>query len=148
MQIKKKGDSKCIPWKSLKDLILTHPDVRKRVDVFALSIYGLVIFPKALGYVDEPVTNLFDRLDKRVTPIPAILVETFRLLNACRKAGEGRFIGCTQLLLAWFHSHFWEVDKVLYRVFSKNYSPLKEMVATPRRDDISEEKWMAILQNL
>ncbi|MBA0876411.1 hypothetical protein Goshw_005160 [Gossypium schwendimanii] len=117
MQIKKKGDSKCIPWKSLKDLILTHPDVRKRVDVFALSIYGLVIFPKALGYVDEPVTNLFDRLDKRVTPIPAILVETFRLLNACRKAGEGRFIGCTQLLLAW-------------------------------RDDISEEKWMAILQNL
>ncbi|MBA0876413.1 hypothetical protein Goshw_005160, partial [Gossypium schwendimanii] len=71
---------------------------------------------------DEPVTNLFDRLDKRVTPIPAILVETFRLLNACRKAGEGRFIGCTQLLL--------------------------EMVATPRRDDISEEKWMAILQNL
>ncbi|MBA0880929.1 hypothetical protein Goshw_005615 [Gossypium schwendimanii] len=36
----------------------------------------------------------------------------------------------------------------LYRVFSENYSPLKEMVATPRRDDISEEKWMAIMQNL
>ncbi|MBA0880932.1 hypothetical protein Goshw_005615 [Gossypium schwendimanii] len=36
--------------------------------------------------------------------------------------GEGRFIGCLQLLL--------------------------EMVATPRRDDISEEKWMAIMQNL
>ncbi|MFQ6641042.1 hypothetical protein Gotur_016290, partial [Gossypium turneri] len=31
------------------DLILVHPDVRKRVDVFPLSIYGLVIFPKALG---------------------------------------------------------------------------------------------------
>ncbi|MBA0576907.1 hypothetical protein Golob_023895 [Gossypium lobatum] len=28
---------------------------------------------------------------------------------------------------------------------SENYSPLKEIVATPRRDDISEEKWMAIL---
>ncbi|MBA0729492.1 hypothetical protein Golax_022821 [Gossypium laxum] len=125
VQIKKKGDIKCIPWKSLKDLILTHPDVRKRVDVFALSIYGLVIFPKALGYVDEAVTDLFDRLDKRVTPIPTILAETFRSLNACRK-----------------------VDKVLYRVFSENYSPLTEMVATPRRDDISKEKWMAILQNL
>ncbi|MFQ6634073.1 hypothetical protein Gotur_011932 [Gossypium turneri] len=24
----------------------------------------------------------------------------------CRRAGEGRFIGCAQLLLAWFHSHF------------------------------------------
>ncbi|MFQ6661126.1 hypothetical protein Gotur_029389, partial [Gossypium turneri] len=74
--------------------------------------------------------------------------ETFRSLSACRKTGEGRFIGCAQLLLAWFHSHFWKVDKVSYRVFSENYSPLKEIVATPRRDDISEEKWMAILQNL
>ncbi|MFQ6653693.1 hypothetical protein Gotur_024952 [Gossypium turneri] len=107
--IKQKGDSKCIPWKSLKDLILAHPDVRKRVDVFALSIYGLVVFPKALGHVDEPITGLFDRLDKRVTPVPVILAETFRSLNACRKA---------------------------------------EIVATPRRDDILEEKWMVIFQNL
>ncbi|MBA0876624.1 hypothetical protein Goshw_005803, partial [Gossypium schwendimanii] len=88
-----------------------------RLDVFALSIYGLVVFPKTLGHVDEAVTNLFDQLDKR-------------------------------LLLAWFHSHFWKVDKVSYRVFSENYSPLKEIVATPRRDDISEEKWMVIRQNL
>ncbi|MBA0777373.1 hypothetical protein Gotri_005394, partial [Gossypium trilobum] len=62
--------------------------------------------------------------------------------------GEGRFIGCAQLLLAWFHSHFWKVDKVSYRVFSESYSPLKEIVATSRKDDISEEKWMAIFQNL
>ncbi|MFQ6657031.1 hypothetical protein Gotur_026876 [Gossypium turneri] len=100
---------------SLKDLILAHPDVRKRVDVFALSIYGLVVFPKALGNVDEAITDLFDRLDKRVTPVPVIFTETFR---------------------------------VSYRVFSKNYSPLKEVVATPRRDDILDEKWMVILQNL
>ncbi|MBA0756672.1 hypothetical protein Gogos_020099 [Gossypium gossypioides] len=50
--IKQKGDSRCIPWKTLKDLILAHPDVRKRVDVLALSIYGLVVFPKTLGHVD------------------------------------------------------------------------------------------------
>ncbi|MBA0785262.1 hypothetical protein Gotri_025457 [Gossypium trilobum] len=108
----------------------------------------MVVFPKALGHVDKAVTDLFDRLDKRVTPIPTILAETFRSLSACRKAREGRFIGCAQLLLAWFHSHFWKVDKVSYRVFSENYSPLKEIVVTPRRDDISEEKWMGILQNL
>ncbi|MBA0853312.1 hypothetical protein Goshw_016013, partial [Gossypium schwendimanii] len=42
-----KGDSKCIPWKNLKDIILAHLDTKKRVDVFALSIYGLVAFPKA-----------------------------------------------------------------------------------------------------
>ncbi|MFQ6666278.1 hypothetical protein Gotur_032695 [Gossypium turneri] len=95
---------------------MAHPDVKKRVDIFMSSIYGLVVFPKALGHVDEAVSDLFDRLDKGVTPVSAILAETFRSLNACRRA--------------------------------ENYSPLKELVATPRRDDITEEKWMAILQNL
>ncbi|KAG8489998.1 hypothetical protein CXB51_015374 [Gossypium anomalum] len=103
-----KGDSKCIPWENLRDLILTHPDERKRVDIFALSIYGLVIFPKALRHVDEAVIDLFERLEKGITPI----------------------------------------DKVSYRVFSEGYSSLKEEVATQRREDISEEKWMDILQNL
>ncbi|MBA0673573.1 hypothetical protein Goklo_023961 [Gossypium klotzschianum] len=60
----------------------------KRVEVFALSIYSLVVFPKALGHVDEVVTDLFDRLDKKVTPVSAILTETFKSLNACRGAGE------------------------------------------------------------
>ncbi|MBA0700531.1 hypothetical protein Goari_027494 [Gossypium aridum] len=107
-----------------------------------------MIFPRALGYVDKAVTDLFDRLDKEVTPVPVILAETFRYLSACRSTGEGRFIGCAQLLLVWFYSHFWKVDKVSYRIFSKNYSPLKELVATPRRDNITMEKWIAILQNL
>ncbi|MBA0755963.1 hypothetical protein Gogos_021723, partial [Gossypium gossypioides] len=42
-RVKQKGDSKCIAWKNLQDLVLAHPDTRKRVDVFALSIYKLVI---------------------------------------------------------------------------------------------------------
>ncbi|KAG8492560.1 hypothetical protein CXB51_009962 [Gossypium anomalum] len=100
-RIKQKRDSKCIPWGNLRDLILAHPNLKKRVDVFALSIYGLVVFPKALGHVDEAVSDLFDRLDKGTTPVPAILAETFRSLSACRRTSEGRFIGCAQLLLAW-----------------------------------------------
>ncbi|MFQ6642310.1 hypothetical protein Gotur_017326 [Gossypium turneri] len=120
-RIKQKGENRCIPWKSLRDQILAYPDTKKRVDVFALSI--------------------------KVTPVPIILAKTFRSLSACRRMGEGRFIGCAQLLLVWFHSHFWKVDKVSYQVFSENYSPLKELAATPRRDDITEEIWMTILQN-
>ncbi|MFQ6653035.1 hypothetical protein Gotur_024640 [Gossypium turneri] len=114
-----------------EDLILAHPDERKNVDIFTLSIYGLVVFPKTLGHIDEAVTDLFDRLDKRVSPVPVFFVETFRSLNACRRAGEGRFIGCAQLLLAWFHSHFWKVDKV-----SGGYRVESSMVAS-RRDLIS-----------
>ncbi|MBA0672879.1 hypothetical protein Goklo_025148 [Gossypium klotzschianum] len=48
------------------------------------------VFPKALGHFDEAVTNLFDRLDKRVMPVPVILAETFRSLNECRRAENGR----------------------------------------------------------
>ncbi|MBA0637122.1 hypothetical protein Godav_029698 [Gossypium davidsonii] len=118
VRIKQKGDSKCIPWKNLRDLILAHLNAKKKVDVFALSVYGLVVFPKALGHVDEAVTDLFDRLDKRVTLVPTILAKTLRSLNEYRRAGEGRFIRCAQLLLAWFHSHFWKFDKVFYQVFS------------------------------
>ncbi|KAA3468775.1 golgin subfamily A member 5-like [Gossypium australe] len=105
-------------WNSLiavslsgKDLILAHPDTKKKVDAFALCIYGLVVFPKALRHIDEAVIELFDQLDKWVTSIPAILAETFRSLNACRR-----------------------------EVFSENYSPTRE--------DVSEENWIELLQNL
>ncbi|MBA0655923.1 hypothetical protein Goklo_008341, partial [Gossypium klotzschianum] len=94
--------------------ILAYPDTKKRVNIFALSIYGLVIFLKALGHINDAISDLFDWLDKRVTLVLAILAETFRYLSACRRAGEGRFIECALLLLAWFHSHFWKVQKVSY----------------------------------
>ncbi|MBA0695826.1 hypothetical protein Goari_002425 [Gossypium aridum] len=123
-------------------------DGRKRVDIFALSIYGLVIFPKALRHINDAILDLFDLLDKRVTPVPTILAETFRSLSAYRRVSEGRFIGCAQLLLAWFHRYFWKVEKVPYRVFSEDYSPLKEFVAILKRDNISQEKLMSFIQSL
>ncbi|MBA0728984.1 hypothetical protein Golax_025364, partial [Gossypium laxum] len=86
------------------DLILAHPDVRKKVDVFALSIYGLVVFPKTLGYVDEAVTDLFDRLDKRVSSVSVILARTFRSLNACWRAGEGAVGYSPSLVLRQYRS--------------------------------------------
>ncbi|MBA0753750.1 hypothetical protein Gogos_021364 [Gossypium gossypioides] len=61
---------------------------------------------KILRHVDDAISDLFDRLDKRVTPVPTILAKTFRSLSACWRAGEGIFITCAQLLLVWFHSHF------------------------------------------
>ncbi|MBA0729713.1 hypothetical protein Golax_000026 [Gossypium laxum] len=89
-RIKQKGDSKCIPWKNLKDIILAQPDTKKKVDVFALNIYGLVIFPKALGHVDEAVTYLFDRLDKRVTPYRSRqFIPTTRGLAECEFSYKG-----------------------------------------------------------
>ncbi|KAL1186522.1 hypothetical protein V6Z11_A01G183800 [Gossypium hirsutum] len=147
-RIKEKGESKCIPWGALKELIQTHLDEVKRVDIFALSLYGLMVFPRALGYVDEATTDLFHRLSKQVTSVPAILAKTFRSLNACRRASAGRFVGCAQLLLAWFYTHFRLIDKVICRVFFEDYLPLKDIVASSRKVDVPEENWIALLQNL
>ncbi|KAL1153096.1 hypothetical protein V6Z11_A09G152700 [Gossypium hirsutum] len=147
-RIKEKGECKCILWDALKDLILTHPDETKKVDIFALSLYGLMVFPRALGYLDEATTDLFHRLSKRVTSIPAILAETFRSLGACKRAGAGRFIGCAQLLLAWFYSHFRLIDRIVCRVFFENYSPVKDIVASSRKVDVPEENLIALLRNL
>ncbi|MFQ6636442.1 hypothetical protein Gotur_012766, partial [Gossypium turneri] len=104
------------------------------------------VFPKALRHVDEAVTNLFDRLDKWVTPVPAILAETFRSLNGCRRTSEGRFIRCAQLLLAWrddileekwmeilrnlqeedieWRAHWMLPDEILYRCGNFDWVPL------------------------
>ncbi|KAG8496632.1 hypothetical protein CXB51_007886 [Gossypium anomalum] len=107
-----------------------------------------MVFPRALGYVDEATMDLFHRLSKRVTSVPAILAETFRSLGTCRKAGAGRFVGCAQLLLAWFYSHFRLIDRVICRVFFEDYLPLKDIVASTRRVDVPEENWIALLRNL
>ncbi|MBA0880493.1 hypothetical protein Goshw_002662 [Gossypium schwendimanii] len=115
-RIKQKGDSRYIPWKNLKDLILVHPDSRKKVDVFALSIYGLVVFPKTLGHVDEAIIDLFDLLEKRVTPVPTILAETFRSLNACRRNLQEDDIEWRALWLI--------LDEVLYRCGDFDWVPL------------------------
>ncbi|MBA0671517.1 hypothetical protein Goklo_029783 [Gossypium klotzschianum] len=47
-------------WSETTQRGKTHPDTKKKVDVFALSVYSLVVFPKALGHVDEAFIDLFD----------------------------------------------------------------------------------------
>ncbi|MBA0610781.1 hypothetical protein Godav_011570, partial [Gossypium davidsonii] len=37
--------SRAVSVPTFLNIILTHPDTKKKVDVFALSIYGLVVFP-------------------------------------------------------------------------------------------------------
>ncbi|MBA0778168.1 hypothetical protein Gotri_006065 [Gossypium trilobum] len=115
-RIKQKGDNKCILWKNLRDLILAHPNTKKKVDVFTLSVYGLVVFPKALGHFDEAVTNLFDRLDKRVMLVPVILAKTFRSLNECRRAGKEKDI---KWRAPWMLPY-----KILYRCGNFDWVPL------------------------
>ncbi|PPS12567.1 hypothetical protein GOBAR_AA08073 [Gossypium barbadense] len=67
-QIKKKNETICILWVSLRDLVLNHPDMLKRVNLFALAIYGLIIFPKVLGHIEVTVVDFFERLKQGINP--------------------------------------------------------------------------------
>ncbi|KAE8735344.1 No pollen germination related 2 [Hibiscus syriacus] len=145
---KQKGESEGIAWTNIKELIQSHPDIKVRFDLFALGIYGMVIFPKVLGYVEAAVVDLFEQLPKKINPASAILAETFRSLNACRRLGGGRFSGCTQLLYVWIRSHFWRTEKVSYRRFNTDYSPLKEFLEQEWPKEIKKDMWINAFRNL
>ncbi|MBA0787215.1 hypothetical protein Gotri_026166 [Gossypium trilobum] len=61
-QIRKKNEVSCVPWFSLRDLVQNHLDILKRIDLFALVIYGLIIFPKVLGHIEVAVMDFFEKL--------------------------------------------------------------------------------------
>ncbi|KAE8694017.1 hypothetical protein F3Y22_tig00110788pilonHSYRG00276 [Hibiscus syriacus] len=68
-------------------------DIKKSIEMFALGIYGLMIFPKVLYHVEAAVIDLFERLERKVNPVSTVLAETFRALSSCRRAESSRFTG-------------------------------------------------------
>ncbi|KAG8485424.1 hypothetical protein CXB51_021017 [Gossypium anomalum] len=147
-QIKKKNETVCIPWSSLRESVLSHPDILKRVNLFALAIYGLVIFPRVLGHIEVAVFDFFERLKQGVNPVPTILAETFRSLSTCRRIEKGRFIGCAQLLNVWILSHFWKVERTPFHMFSKTFAPLEAYLKKEWPKEITEQHWVSVFQNL
>ncbi|MFQ6655918.1 hypothetical protein Gotur_026253, partial [Gossypium turneri] len=140
-QIKKKNEVSSVPWFSLWELVQNHPDVLKRVDLFALAVYGLIVFPKVLGHIEVAVVDFFEKLRQRINPVPTILAETFRSLNNCRKKGERRFIGCVQLLNDWIFSHFWKVKRTPFHMFSKTFAPSEAHLEKGWPKDVTEQYW-------
>ncbi|KAL4368177.1 hypothetical protein GQ457_05G016230 [Hibiscus cannabinus] len=76
-KITEKRKSASISWVHIRTLINLFPNAPKKELLFALCIYGLVLFPKVLGHLDYGVVDLFSKLQKGINPAPAILAETF-----------------------------------------------------------------------
>ncbi|MBA0878645.1 hypothetical protein Goshw_001713 [Gossypium schwendimanii] len=74
--------------------------------LFVFSVYGLVVFPKALGYVSVELANFLFQIEKGVNPTPTVLDKTIISLNFIKRKGNGGFLGCAQLLFVWMKSHF------------------------------------------
>ncbi|KAK8694473.1 hypothetical protein V6N13_072024 [Hibiscus sabdariffa] len=71
----------------------------KKAQLLAVAIYGFVIFPRIISYIDVAILDLFNQLEHGINPVPATLAETFIYLNACRELEGGRFKGCAPLLM-------------------------------------------------
>ncbi|KAK8682906.1 hypothetical protein V6N13_038985 [Hibiscus sabdariffa] len=144
----KKGGSLCFPWYSIAEIARTYPDPHKKAHILAVAIYGLVLFPRTLGYIDVNVFEVFNQFQYGISPIPAILAETFLSLNACRQLEGGRFRGCVPLLYVWIKSHFWKTPKqVLSGINFMNFSPLKEFLEK-EWDEVDSTKWVEAFRNL
>ncbi|KAK8672413.1 hypothetical protein V6N13_110785 [Hibiscus sabdariffa] len=89
----KKGGSLCFPWYSITEIARTYHDPHKKAHILAVAIYGLVLFPRTLGYIDVNVFEVFNQFQYEISPIPAIFAETFLSLNACRQLEGGCFRG-------------------------------------------------------
>ena len=93
-----KGNRQGLPWNILQDFIRGHLHNEDGMVALTLAIYGLVIFPGILRYIEMAVVDTFEQIQHDINPALAILAKTFRSLNYYRRNQEGRFLGCTPLL--------------------------------------------------
>ncbi|MBA0876781.1 hypothetical protein Goshw_001009 [Gossypium schwendimanii] len=81
--------------------------------LFVFSVYGLIVVPKALGYVSVGLADFLFQIEKWVNAAPAVLAGTIILLKFIRRKRDGRFLGYVQLLSIWMKIHF----RCLYKRF-------------------------------
>ncbi|EOY00458.1 Gag-pro-like protein [Theobroma cacao] len=146
--LRKKGDNECIPWSFLRGYIMKQRDTEQGQLVMALAIYGLVIFPKVLGHIKVGIIDFFEQVVNKANPSPFILAETLRSLNYCRRKGEGRFVGCAQLLSIWIMSHFeCKVDK-FRKPFHPQTAPIREFCESEWPENRTKEQWISRFREL
>ncbi|XVE98949.1 hypothetical protein REPUB_Repub03eG0153200 [Reevesia pubescens] len=144
----KKIENQGIPWGTLKKHILGTTDEELASELLSLAIYGLAIFPKILGHIEESVLDFCGQVNRNINPAPSILAETIQTLNFCRREGKGRFVGCIQLLYIWMQSHLGGKIKSSICPYSDFCVPIKEFRKVQWPQGVTKEQWEATFQNL
>ena len=96
--IRKKGKNECFVWDFFKRYIAKNDGEDRVVDVFALVIYGLIIFLKVPRHVEVVVIDVIEQIESQANPMPTIVVETLRTLNYYRRNGNEDLTCCIQML--------------------------------------------------
>ncbi|XP_050897034.1 uncharacterized protein LOC127103836 [Lathyrus oleraceus] len=69
--------------------------------IFALLIYGIVLFPNIDDFVDVNDVRIF----LIANPVPTLLGDTYHSIHHRTKKGGGTILCCAPLLYKWFISH-------------------------------------------
>ena len=115
--------------------------------MFALVMYRTIIFPQSPEYVDAAVVDLIEQINYLVNSFLAIIVETIRSLNYCRRKGERNFIGCAQLLYIWIRSHFWGKCEASLRFYMSTMVPIREFRQKKWPKDQTREQWVTAFRD-
>ena len=143
-----KGKNECVQCDFLERYIIENNNDDRVKDIFALVVYGTLIFPQSPRYINAAIVDLIEQIDNQANLVPAILAETIRSLNYCRRKREGDFIGCAQLLYIWIRSHFWDKCEASLRFCMSTMVSVKEFCQKQWPKDQTREQWVAALRDL
>ena len=60
---RQKGKNECVQYDFLESFIIENNHDDRIIDIFALVMYGTLIFPQSPGYVDAAVIDLIEQID-------------------------------------------------------------------------------------
>jgi len=79
------------------------------MDVFALALFGIMLFPKTQRFVDNAAISVYIAYWTRSeSPVTAILADTYLALNSCNPRKKTRMACCSPALFVWLASRFEE----------------------------------------
>ncbi|MFQ6643619.1 hypothetical protein Gotur_018514 [Gossypium turneri] len=120
-----------ISWSDISDA-MGKACGNRHLALFTFSVYGLIVFPKSLGYVSVLLADFLFQIEKWVNLAPAVLAETIISLNFIRKKCDKCFLRCTKLLFVWMKSHF----RCLYKHFHQVFVPSTRLI-----EEFLESEW-------
>ena len=73
-QVKKQnGKRECLLWEFVKKYLAKSEDDERVSNVFAMAVYGMVIFSKVLDHIEAIVVNLVEQVNNQANPVLTII---------------------------------------------------------------------------
>lgn len=78
------------------------------IDVVALIMFGIVLFPNVGDFVDAAAISIFWAVKNlEVDPVPSLLADVYYTMSICHSKKKGSLRCCIPLLYQWFASHLY-----------------------------------------